>query len=145
METIKLKIWLENSLDACAFEGGGGGGGEGTNFSGGTNIVLQISDASTQLKLLDVVQCEFIPAITGGIFCNEMERKLIALPHKLDGLGIPIFAEISNDEFENPIKLTECLSTKITNQMFHYMNQMKKFKSSKTEFTLREQNRINRN
>ena len=37
METIKLKIWLENSLDACAFEGG-------TNIvlhSEGTNNVLQ--------------------------------------------------------------------------------------------------------
>ena len=66
-----------------------------------------ISSASTQLKRLDeVVQLEFIPVITGGIFYNEMERKLIALPSKLGGLGIPIFAKISNDEFENCIKLT---------------------------------------
>ena len=80
-----------------------------------------ISVASTQLKRLDeVVQSEFIPAITGGIFCNEMERKLIALPPKLGGLGIPIFAEISNNEFENSNKLTECLSTKIINQMRQY-------------------------
>ena len=58
--------------------------------------------------------------ITGGVFCNEMEGKLIALPPKLDGLGIPIFAEISNDEFENSIKLTECFLTKIINQMRQY-------------------------
>ena len=65
-----------------------------------------ITGASTQLKCLDeVVQSEIIPLITGGAFCNEMERKLIALPPKLGGLGIPIFAEISNDEFENSIKL----------------------------------------
>ena len=57
-----------------------------------------ISGASTQLKRLDeVVQSEFILAITDGVFTNEMERKLIALPPKLGGLGIPIFAEISND------------------------------------------------
>ena len=42
-----------------------------------------ISGASTQLKYLDeVVQSEFIPVITGGDFCNEMERKLIPLPSK---------------------------------------------------------------
>ena len=80
-----------------------------------------ISGASTQLKPLDEVeQSEFISVITGGVFCNEMERKLIALPPKLGVLGIPIFAEISNDEFENCIKLTECLSTKIINQMRQY-------------------------
>ena len=80
-----------------------------------------ISSASTQLKRLDeVVQSEFIPVITDGVFCNKMERKLIALPPKLGGLGIPIFAETSNDEFENSIKLTECLSTKIINQMRQY-------------------------
>ena len=61
-----------------------------------------ISGASTQLKRSHgVMQCEFIPAITGGVFCNEMERKLIALPPKLGGLGIPILAKISNDEFIN--------------------------------------------
>ena len=75
--------------------------------------------------------------ITGGVFCNEMERKLIALPPKLGGLGIPIFAEISNDEFENSIKLTECLSTKIINQMRQYEPD-EEIKPSKTEFTLPE-------
>ena len=38
----------------------------------------------------------------------------------MGGLGIPIFAEISNDEFENSIKLTECFLTKIINQMRQY-------------------------
>ena len=83
--------------------------------------MVTISSASTQLKHLDkVVQSEFNPVITGGVFCNEIERKLIALPSKLGGLGILIFAEISNDEFKNSIKLTECLSTKIINQMRQY-------------------------
>ena len=68
--------------------------------------MLTISGAFTQLQRLDeVVQSQFIPAITGENFCNEMERKLIALPPKLGGLRIPIFAEISNDEFKNSIKL----------------------------------------
>ena len=80
-----------------------------------------ISGVFTHLKRLDeVVQSEFIPVITGGVFCIKMERKLTALPHKLGGLRIPFFAEINNDEFENSIKLTECLSTKIINQMRQY-------------------------
>ena len=66
------------------------------------------------------MQSESFPVITGGTFCNEMEKKLIALPPKLGGLGILIFTEISNDEFQNFIKLTECLSTKIINQMLQY-------------------------
>ena len=46
-----------------------------------------ISGASTQLKHLDeVMQSEFIPVITDGVFCNKMERKLISLPSKLGRL-----------------------------------------------------------
>ena len=75
-----------------------------------------ISGASTQLKRFDeVVQSESTPAITGGVSCNKMERKLKVLPPKFGELGIPIFAEISNDEFENPIKLTKFLLSKIIN------------------------------
>ena len=38
-KAMKLRIWLENSLDACAFEeaeggGGGGGGGGGLMIEG---------------------------------------------------------------------------------------------------------------
>ena len=95
-----------------------------------------ISGASPQLKRLDeVVQFEFILAITDGVFSNEMERKLIALPPTFGGLGIPIFVEISNDEFENSIKLTECLSTKIINQMRQYEPD-EEIQTIKTESTL---------
>ena len=66
--------------------------------------IRKISGASTQLERLDeFVQYEFIHAITSGAFWKEMERKLITLPPKLDGLGIPIFAEISNNELKNSI------------------------------------------
>ena len=66
------------------------------------------------------MQSEFIPAITGVFFCKKMERKLIALQPKLGGLAIPIFAEINNDGLENFIRFTECLSTKIINQIHQY-------------------------
>ena len=60
-----------------------------------------IPDISDQLNQLDeAITSEFIPAITGGIHCSNIKRKLLSLPSKLGGLGIPIFAEISNQEYE---------------------------------------------
>ena len=56
-----------------------------------------IPDILDQLNQLDeLLTSEFIPAITGGIHCSGIERKLLSLPSKLGGLGIPIFTEISN-------------------------------------------------
>ena len=65
-----------------------------------------ISDINKHLQRVDeVILTEFIPAITGGINCSILERQLISLPTKLGGLGIPIFSEITDIEFENSIKL----------------------------------------
>ena len=64
-------------------------------------IMRTIPDISDQLNQLDeVITSEFIPAITGGIHCSKIKRKLLSLPSKLGGLGIPTFAEISNQEYE---------------------------------------------
>ena len=57
-------------------------------------IMKTIPDIYDQLNELDeVITSEFIPAITGAIHCSNIERKLLSLPSKLGGLGIPIFAE----------------------------------------------------
>ena len=51
-----------------------------------------IPDIAEQLKQIDeLVQTEFIPAITVGIVCSEFECHLSFLPPKMGGLGIPIF------------------------------------------------------
>ena len=39
-------------------------------------------------------------------FCSPTERRLIALPAKLGGLGIPIFSEIARDEFKNSCEIS---------------------------------------
>ena len=49
----------------------------------------------------DVITKEFIPAITGGVKCSGIERKLLSFPPKLCGLGIPIFSETSDFEYSN--------------------------------------------
>ena len=52
-----------------------------------SNIMRTIPDISDQLnKLEEITTSEFIPAITGGIHCSNIERKLLSLPSKLGGL-----------------------------------------------------------
>ena len=80
-----------------------------------------IPNISDQLKKFDdVVSTEFLPAITGGINCSDIERKLMSLPPKLGGLGIPIFSEIADQEFNNSVLLSNDLSTKIQNQQWKW-------------------------
>ena len=42
------------------------------------------------IRLDDVITKQFIPYITGGINCSNVER-LLSLPAKMGGLGKPIF------------------------------------------------------
>ena len=67
-------------------------------------------------KIDEIVSTEFIPALTGGIFVNEFERKLLSVPAKYGGLGIPIFKEICDLEYENSIMITRNLTDRIVNQ-----------------------------
>ena len=77
-------------------------------------IMRTIPDISDQLNQRDqLITSEFIPAITGGIHCSDIERKLLSLPLNL---GIPIFAEISNQEYEYSLMLSKDLSTRIMKQ-----------------------------
>ena len=76
-----------------------------------------IPDISDQLNQLDeLITSEFIPVITGGIRCSDIERKLLSLLSQLGGLGIPIFTEISNQEYEYSLMLSKDLSTRIMKQ-----------------------------
>ena len=76
-----------------------------------------IPDISDQLNQRDeLITSEFIPAITGGIHCSDIERKLLSLPSKLGGLGIPIFEETSYQECEYSFMLSKDLSTRIIRQ-----------------------------
>ena len=76
-----------------------------------------IPNIKTQLKQLDdVIRTEFIPAITGGANCSDTERRLMSLPPRIGGLGIPIFLEFAQEEYEFLIMLSKGLTTKIINQ-----------------------------
>ena len=63
----------------------------------------------------DLLRLKFIPAITGGHICTDVERDLLSLPAKMGGLGIINVKEIAQQEFENSIQMTESL-VKIVNR-----------------------------
>ena len=53
MEMIKLRIWLENSLDACAFEGGTNFLGELILYYGSPRILVPRKSAHAPNDILD--------------------------------------------------------------------------------------------
>ena len=76
-----------------------------------------IPNISSYLKQLDeVITTEFIPAITGGINYSDIKRKLMSLPLKLGGMGIPIFFDIVDREYKFLQMLSNDLTSKIINQ-----------------------------
>ena len=93
-----------------------------------------VPNTAAYLQQIDeIVQTELIPAITGGITCSEEERKLLLLPPKLGGLGIPIFSTISDAECENSKHFTASLQKNIIEQNRVYVTDKKKLKQLKNE------------
>ena len=74
-------------------------------------------------KIVDeIITTEFIPAITGGIHCSDIERKLLSFPPRLGGLGIPIFSETAEKEFKYSTMITKELTSNIINQQRQYQS-----------------------
>ena len=55
----------------------------------------------------DAINNKLIPFFTENKLCGNDERLLLSLPTKLGGMGIPVFVEIANIEFENSSLLTK--------------------------------------
>ena len=82
-----------------------------------TYFMRAIPDLQEVLKPLDhFIDHSFIPAITEGHVLSPNDRKLLSLPVRLGGLGIPIFSEVCTREFENSMKATQLLRPKIIAQ-----------------------------
>ena len=76
-----------------------------------------IPDIRKLLRKFDqVILTEVIPAITGGIVITENERRLLPLAPRLVGLGISIFEELSEIEYQNSFMISEHLCYRITDQ-----------------------------
>ena len=86
-----------------------------------TYCMRTIPNIGDLLKPIDeIILTKFIPAITGGIVINDLERKLISLPVKYGGLGLPVYSELSDREYENSILITEHLRNNIIQQVRQY-------------------------
>ena len=79
-----------------------------SNFS--SNVLDEMLDWFASAFILT----KFIPAITGGILITENERKLLSLAPRFGGLGIPIFEELCEIEYQNFIMISEHLCNRIT-------------------------------
>ena len=66
--------------------------------------------------LEEVINGRFIPAISNGHFPSERERRLVALPPRMGGLGIPNPQELAHVEFQNSARLTASLTENIIAQ-----------------------------
>jgi hypothetical protein len=83
-----------------------------------THLLRTIPDITEHISSLDeTIDDTFIPAITGGITCSEIERRMLALPAKLGGLGIPIFSSMSTFEYNYSLKITSGLKCNIKDQV----------------------------
>ena len=97
-----------------------------------TYFMRTIPNIAKELKQLDdVVRTEFIPAITGEIDCSDLKGKLLSLPPKLGGLGIPIFSETAEREYKFSTMISKDLTSRIVNQHRQHqsnenVNQIKK-------------------
>ena len=79
-----------------------------------TYIMRTIPNISHQLQKIDeLILTKFIPAITGGIYDNPDERCLLSLPAKYGGLGLSIFSELADIEFQNLNHVRRICETKL--------------------------------
>ena len=76
-----------------------------------------MSDIDDLLKQIDhIIDTKFLPAITEEQVISPLDRKLISLPIRLGGLGIPIFSEMSNESNSNSKSICAVLINEIKSQ-----------------------------
>ena len=74
----------------------------------------------------DTIANKFIPAISGGRSVNDVERELIFLPTRYEGLAKPIIKDIARMEYANSRRITEELALSINNQDLSLMSILQK-------------------
>ncbi len=79
-----------------------------TAFTYGRSYISRtVPNISNRLQSLeDTIRSEFLPSIMGHPPPNDSMRKLLTLPARLGGLGIPDASSRSDDKFNASIKVT---------------------------------------
>ena len=104
-----------------------------TGFQHKLNYFMRvIPNLCNLLTLLDeVLDTEFIPALTDGHICSKEERLLLSLPSKQGGLALPIFSVRAKSEYENSRKVCDQHISNIKLQQIEYSFDMEKFQRSR--------------
>ena len=75
-----------------------------------TYFLRTIPNIEDQLKKIDeILRHKLIPAIIGGYIIKNAKSVMLSLPTRLGGLGLKIFAEISENEYKNSTRITSNL------------------------------------
>ena len=103
-----------------------------------TYFLRTIPDLCEILKPVDdVINNKLMPAITERQTISEESRRLLSLPVRLGGLGIPIFSESCVFEYQNSQRKTSQLKQKILDQTVEYS--IDKEKEKEVERVLRKE------
>ena len=84
---------------------------------------------------------EFIPALSNGHCPNDVERRILALPPRLGGLGISNPQELAENEFQNSLKLTASLTENIMSQNEEQEVNSKEIKAIRSEISREREKR----
>ena len=105
-----------------------------------TYLMRTTSGIDEELRRLDDgINNKLIPSFTENKLCGNDERHLLSLLTKLGGMGIPIFSEISQTEFQNSSQLTEEHVSLITRQERTYNTEKESLKNIKHKIKLDRQ------
>ena len=90
------------------------------------------------LPIEEILRSRFIPAITGGHLCSDVERALLALPVKFGGLESQNLCEVANTELLNSKEITRELYEKVITQNKDFQIDSEKIKTIKNELKRRK-------
>ena len=81
-------------------------------------LIRTTPNITHHLKEFDeILTNNFIPSLTDGRVISTNERKLLSLPVRFGGMGIPIFSDIAEQEYDFSKEVSSDLQSKIINQI----------------------------
>ena len=102
-----------------------------------TYTIRTVPDIRKHLEKLDqAVDTKFIPTLTNGHFCNEIERELLSFLVKYCGMGIVVFCDIVENEYSNSRAVTASLLKLQLEQNTVYSVNREEIKMLKTNIKL---------
>ena len=105
-----------------------------------TYVMRTIPEIQHHLQRIDnIILTEFLPTLFGGKQISDLERRIMALPVRLGGLGIPILAEITGQEYSNSKFASSDLVNSIISQdnAWNYNNENGKCKKKRIHLAKR--------